>query len=77
MEVLNATLTITLRIFVNRTIFFNCVSKYMNVGDRHLGIRLSGNPPSQKALLFYKGVGSILGIFKYTCVCEFRLEFLS
>ena len=34
----------------------------------HLGIRPSGNPPFQKASLLYEGVGSIPGVFKYTCV---------
>ena len=42
----------------------------------HLGIRPSGSPPSQKVLLLYKGVGSILGSSNIR-VCEFRLEFLS
>ena len=36
--------------------------------ESHLGIRPSGNPPSQKVSFLYKGVGSISGVFKYSCV---------
>ena len=43
----------------------------------HLGIRPSGNPPPQKVLPLYEGVGSIPGILKNIRVCEFRLGFLS
>ncbi len=36
----------------------------------YLGIRPSSNPSSQKTPLLYEGVGSIPGVFKYTCdVC--------
>ena len=60
------------------TIHVDCLSDFMLVSLlfiylfillSHLGIRLGGNPPSQKALLLYEGVGSIPGVFKYTCVC--------
>jgi hypothetical protein len=37
---------------------------------RHLGIRPSGNSPSQKVSPIYEGVCSIPWIFKiYVCVC--------